>query len=116
MPSNNPDYQKTYIKQHYLENKDYYKQKNKERRERLKPYLYRFVNRYKTFCGCIDCGYNANPFALQLDHVRGEKFKAISTMIGECASISRIKDEIRKCEVRCANCHLIITHERRSET
>lgn len=35
MPSNNPNYQKEYIRQHYLDNKDYYKQKAKERKESM---------------------------------------------------------------------------------
>lgn len=35
MPSNNPDYQKNYIRQHYLNNKDYYKQKAKLRKDSL---------------------------------------------------------------------------------
>lgn len=32
MPSNDPEYQKKYIKQHYLDNKDYYKDKAKARK------------------------------------------------------------------------------------
>lgn len=35
MPSNKPDYQKNYIRQHYLDNKDYYKQKAKLRKDSL---------------------------------------------------------------------------------
>lgn len=35
MSSNNPEYQKEYIKRHYQENKEYYKQKNKNRISRL---------------------------------------------------------------------------------
>ena len=35
MPSNNPEYQKIYIRQHYPNNKDYYKQKAKLRKDSL---------------------------------------------------------------------------------
>jgi hypothetical protein len=113
MPSNDPEYQKKYIREHYQRNKDYYKKKAKERGNNLKPKLYAFVNRYKVFVGCVDCGYKENPVALQFDHVRGEKLKDVSRMCAEAYSLSRIKDEIRKCEVRCANCHSIVTHQRR---
>jgi hypothetical protein len=36
-------------------------------------------------------------------------------MIYNGNSLSVIKTEIRKCEIRCANCHTIITAERRSK-
>lgn len=114
MPSNDPNYQKKYIRQHYLNNKEYYKKKAKERDNRIRPKLYEFVNRYKLMCGCVDCGYKLHPSALHLDHVRGKKHYAISEMISRLYSLRRIKEEIRKCEVRCANCHSIVTFERRS--
>ncbi len=58
--------------------------------------------------GCIDCGYDANPFALQFDHVRGTKVSDIARMT--TASLDSLFKEIDKCEVRCANCHSIKTH------
>lgn len=114
MPRNDPEYQKRYIRQHYQANKEYYKAKAKARDALLRPKLHAFVNRYKVWKGCADCGYNANPLALQLDHIR-DKHKAVSALVQECASIQRIKQEIRKCEVRCANCHMIVTYERRQD-
>ena len=35
MPSNDPEYQKRYIRQHYLDNKEYYKKKAKIRKDSL---------------------------------------------------------------------------------
>lgn len=110
MPSNNPEYQKQYIKEHYLKNKDYYKDKARQRNKKMITYLRNFTNRYKVLCGCIDCGYKANPLALQFDHVIGVKFKEVSRMVSEVYSLKSIKEEIRKCQVRCANCHMIKTH------
>ena len=112
MPSNDPEYQKRYIRQHYLDNKQYYKDKARKRNDLWIPRLYKFVNRYKLYVGCIDCGYKENPQALQFDHVRG-KTEEVSRMIRKVSSLKRIKEEIRKCEVRCANCHMIVTHKRR---
>jgi len=116
LPSNDPEYQKRYIKQHYQDNKQYYKDKRKARQKALRPKLIAFTNRYKTFCGCIDCGYKDNPVALQFDHVRGLKKDNVSSLVSQCFSMQVIKEEIRKCEVRCANCHSIVTHSRRSSS
>ena len=60
--------------------------------------------------GCKDCGYCENPLALQFDHVRGEKLGSVSTMY--TGSLDKLMAEIAKCDVRCANCHLIKTYTR----
>lgn len=114
MPSNDPEYQKKYIRQHYLNNKEYYKQKARERNEKLFPKLKAFVNRYKLYCGCADCGYKEHPEALHFDHIR-DKTIDVAAAVKRKWSLRRIKEEIRKCEVRCANCHAVVTAERRTE-
>jgi hypothetical protein len=66
----------------------------------------------KLDAGCVDCGYDEDPVALDFDHVRGEK----SFTIGKAStavSLDRLLDEVDKCDVRCANCHRIRTDERR---
>lgn len=68
--------------------------------------------RWKRRKGCIDCGYNKDPRALELDHRPGEvKIKTIASIM--YSSWEAIKKEIAKCDVRCANCHAIRTHERK---
>ena len=73
-----------------------------------------FVWRHKRFCGCVDCGEN-NPIVLEYDH-NGENHKAdkVSRMIVDKIHFDVIKGEIRKCVVRCANCHRIKTAKERS--
>ncbi len=63
---------------------------------------------YKMMSGCVDCGYRGDPRALQFDHVRGVKLGTVSSML--TCSWKRIVAEIEKCEIRCANCHMIKTH------
>lgn len=60
---------------------------------------------------CVDCGYS-DIRALEFDHVRGEKAREISVMIGQGYTPRGLAKEIAKCEVRCANCHRIVTVER----
>ena len=68
------------------------------------------LNELKTERGCMDCGYNANPVALQFDHTEDNK----EFTIGRCTgySMERLLAEVAKCEVVCANCHHIRTHRR----
>ena len=65
---------------------------------------------YKLEKGCIDCGYNENSDALEFDHVRGKKAN-IGALVP--AGKNAVLKELEKCEVRCANCHAIITAKRR---
>ena len=39
----------------------------------------------------------------------------VSDMINKAYCVEAIQKEIDKCEVRCANCHRIVTYERREE-
>lgn len=113
MPSNKPGYQKEYIRNHYLLNKDYYKAKAVARKAEELPRRRAIVNRFKLAKGCIDCGFNSHPEALDFDHVVGVKCFNISHAVNGMRSWNLVKDEIRKCEVRCANCHRIATASRR---
>jgi predicted Zn-dependent protease len=63
--------------------------------------------------GCIDCGYNEHAVALQFDHVSDDKKMNVSDMIRSDYAWSSIMEEIRKCEVRCANCHSVMTAKRK---
>ena len=61
--------------------------------------------------GCADCGFS-DIRALDFDHVRGEKIDDVGALIRSGRSITLIKAEIAKCEVRCRNCHAIATMSR----
>lgn len=69
-----------------------------------------YVQAIKLARGCVDCGFNTNPAALDFDHVRGKKFKGVGAMVN--FGKDRIDAEIAKCVVRCANCHRIRTYRR----
>lgn len=67
-----------------------------------------FIRNYKLSKGCADCGYNKHHAALEFDHVDGEK----EFNVCNAKSIKQAKEEIKKCEVVCSNCHRIRTYER----
>lgn len=50
---------------------------------------------------CVDCG-EADIDVLEFDHVRGGKVANVSTLLGQPR---RLRLEVAKCDVRCANCH-----------
>jgi len=67
-----------------------------------------FVRKYKLERGCAKCGYSDHHAALEFDHIRGTKKLNVSL----AKSISQAKNEIKKCQVLCSNCHKIVTFER----
>ncbi len=99
-------------KKHYEANKENIKRRSSARNKLQRDKNIAYVNEIKRITPCVDCGC-VNPVLLEFDHVRGEKEKCISDMVRGAYSIDTIQKEIDKCEVRCANCHRLITHQRR---
>ena len=64
------------------------------------------INGIKLERGCIDCGYRANPVALQFDH-RDPSQKLFGIAKALTYSWKLLAAEMAKCDVRCANCHAI---------
>jgi hypothetical protein len=64
-----------------------------------------WVDELKQSVGCIVCG-EENPSCLEFHHVSASnKEHDISQMIVNKASDERIREEIDKCLILCANCH-----------
>lgn len=61
---------------------------------------------------CVDCGED-DIIVLEFDHTQNDKLYDVSTLVFREVSLKTIDIEIEKCEVRCANCHRRITHQRR---
>jgi hypothetical protein len=54
---------------------------------------------------CVDCG-EADPVVLTFDHRDPkEKKQNVSLMIANGYALNTLIAEIKKCDVRCANCH-----------
>ena len=63
-----------------------------------------WVNKLKIEKGCIDCGFNKWAESLDFDHKnRNNKTFSISQRL--LRAKKTLLKEIKKCVVRCANCH-----------
>ena len=65
--------------------------------------LRNLVSDYLSENPCVDCG-EADIIVLDFDH-KTDKIKNIAEMIKNSCSINSMMNEIKKCEVRCVNCH-----------
>lgn len=75
---------------------------NKKRRERQREFLFN----YKKEHPCYKCG-ESDPVCLHFHHRNpDEKTKGISRMGQSITGWEKLKAEIAKCDVLCANCHL----------
>lgn len=73
---------------------------NKKLRIARKQFVWNYLKEHP----CVDCN-ETDPIVLDFDHVIGNKIENISVMAQNVVSITIMKEEIAKCEVRCSNCH-----------
>ena len=114
-----PEYHKEYYKknreelkrkkrQYYKENKEKVREKNNEYRNKIVQY----VNNYKLLKGCAICGYNKCVSALEFHHRENKEFH-----IGQFhGNLKKLKTEMGKCIVLCANCHRELHSEKEVKT
>ncbi|QQG40642.1 MAG: hypothetical protein HYV37_03725 [Candidatus Levyibacteriota bacterium] len=62
----------------------------------------------------MDCSNLFPPYVMDFDHRDGEtKIRSISWMaVNDTSNIEKIKKEIIKCDLVCANCHRVRTYAR----
>lgn len=89
---------KLYKQQHYLDNKEYYKEKAKAYKHKCRENL----NNFKQDLKCSICGED-RWWVLDFHHINPqEKENNISHLID---SPTKLQQELQKCIVVCANCH-----------
>ena len=98
-------YYREYGSEWYKENKSLTKARVFARRKKLRAEKQKKILEYLAEHPCVDCG-ETDVIVLQFDHVRGKKKYALSNIISGGHSWFTVLNEIEKCEVRCANCHL----------
>lgn len=101
---------KLYRDQHYQNNKDYYKEKAKNYRKSMVESLEKF----KATLECENCG-EKRTYCLDFHHIDpNEKDGNISNLI-RSTNLEKVKEEISKCKVLCANCHRELHHKEKYE-
>lgn len=115
MPRKTKEERSKYSKEYYITNKEKVAVRTKHRRKNTQARNREYIDNYLSTHPCVDCGYS-NIRALDFDHVNGEKRMPVSCMVNLGYTLTAIQEEIAKCEVRCANCHRLITYERSRTT
>ena len=78
------------------------------RKRTKRPKHAEWVDVLKESTPCMDCGGSFPAICMDFDHRPGtQKRRPIAAM--RAGSLSRLKREISKCDLVCANCHRIRT-------
>ena len=104
MTYKNKENEKRYKREHYLKNKDKYKERAKVSNEIYRERNRKFVNDYKLKHGCSICGYNKCASAIDFHH-ESDKVESVARLVNFSCSTKRILEEIDRCIVVCATCH-----------
>ena len=81
---------------------------NKARRARLREVL-----REMKSTTCSDCEQVYPYYVMQFDHLPGQKKEGnLSALLANGLSLERLKEEAKKCQVVCSNCHAERTFQR----
>lgn len=89
----------------YSENTEVMKDRSNRTRNRVRKSVRQFICEYLEENPCIKCG-ESDIVVLEFDHRDpSEKLFEISYASNGNHSMKRLKDEIDKCDVLCANCH-----------
>jgi hypothetical protein len=96
---------------HYRENRSYYLTKARRHQDKVVEQVREWVAQYLREHPCVDCGIT-DIRVLEFDHKDpSAKRLPVSVLARSGYSLMAVKEEIEKCDVRCANCHRIRTHE-----
>lgn len=100
--------QKEWKHREYLSKREYYIVRDRERYFRFREIVRDAKNR-----PCADCGNLYHFCVMDFDHRPDEeKIREVSDL-KNFSSETKLREEIAKCDVVCANCHRIRTYKRR---
>lgn len=84
-----------------------------ERKKKYREQNRKYVNEIRENTPCADCGHYYPFFVMEFDHAYGDKVDNVYKMAGSPVSMTKLKMEINKCDIICANCHFQREHLRR---
>lgn len=92
------EYQREYQKKRKETDPETLKRINRKSKKKKKNFIASFKEK------CINCGYSESKAALDFHHTKTSQKKFLLSK-GHHYSYEKIKKEIQKCIVLCANCH-----------
>jgi hypothetical protein len=96
-------YQSNYRKEHLANTRKHVSNHRKRKRE--------YIRKVKEGAVCADCKKKYPPYVYDFDHRDPKKKKFdIAAMVSHGFGLKKIKKEIEKCDIVCANCHRIRTY------
>jgi hypothetical protein len=100
MPYKDKQKQKDAQRKHYRENKEVYARRQKEKYEKNKA----FIVQCKTNKKCSMCS-ESHPVCLEFHHIGEQKKEMKIADAIYKLGLKRLKEEVAKCILLCANCH-----------
>jgi hypothetical protein len=89
-------------------------EKLKARSDGYRAKVRNFIQKYKSETPCADCGQNFNYYVMQFDHLpQFTKSFTISKFQDHTRDLSKVLEEMKKCDLVCANCHTERGYQRR---
>ena len=110
VPYADPEDQRRFARAHYEANKETYKARAVKHRRQQRKRISQFIRDAKDK-PCADCDVRYPYYVMQFDHIADKQFN-IGEFSKKSIALSRIRREVEKCEVVCANCHAERTHQR----
>lgn len=107
MPTKDVDKNREYQRRWYEANKDLQMERNKIRRQKVKDSFHE----YKSSNPCTDCGNFFISCVMEFDHIDDNKEHNIARLVN-LGQKGKAWNEIEKCELVCANCHRVRSHNR----
>jgi len=103
-------------RRYYRENREHHLVVIRARTQAQRDESRAFVGNYLARHPCVDCGIT-DMRVLDFDHrPQCDKRDGVMQLVRDGFSIAIIAEEIAKCDVRCRNCHAIVTYERMGTT
>lgn len=92
------------------------KDKTRQRTNRARTEQSRKLWDLKEESGCIDCGEMYPHYMLEFDHLPQHEKLGSPIYVARTYSMEKALEEVKKCDIVCANCHKIRTWQRYIDT
>lgn len=100
---------KVYRLRHYYKNQDQYKFRRRRRKKEIRDY----IENLKSTTSCMDCNEFYPFYVMHFDHRPGErKVFNLAEAAAKGLGQESLENEIKKCDIVCANCHAERTFQR----